>query len=81
MTYTPDLIDEMELLLQFNLDTTLEGIKVHSTAEATTIQAAKRLHNKGLITQEDGGYLTDLGRETAEHTQAAMTLLTSPVTV
>ena len=34
------------------------------------IAAAEKLHTKGLITQKDGGYLTDLGRKAAEHTQA-----------
>ncbi|RKZ97089.1 MAG: TIGR02647 family protein, partial [Gammaproteobacteria bacterium] len=34
-------------------------------------------HNKGLTDQDDGGYLTDLGHEAAEHTQAALRILTS----
>jgi len=33
------------------------------------------LHEKGLITQVDGGYLTDLGRKAAEHSQALTTIL------
>lgn len=77
MTYTPDLVDEMDVLVRFNLSTTLEGIKVHKTADPAVIAAVRRLHEKGLVTQEDGGYLTDLGRETAEHAQAALTILTS----
>jgi len=71
------LIDEIELLLRYNLDTTQEGIKVHHTAREGLVSAIKRLHEKGLVTDEDGGYLTDLGHETAEHTQAALRILTS----
>lgn len=39
------------------------------------ITAAEKLHTKGLITQVDGGYLTDLGRKAAEHTQALNSIL------
>ena len=77
MPFTPDLIDEVNILAKYNLETTLEGIKVHKTAEESVIQATNRLYNKGLVTQQDGGYLTDLGREVAEHVQAALTILTS----
>lgn len=43
-----------------------EGIKVHHDADLSLIEAAERLHSKGMITQIDGGYLTDRGVETAE---------------
>jgi uncharacterized protein (TIGR02647 family) len=39
------------------------------------IEAAKRLCAKGLTTQNDGGYLTDLGIEAAEHAQRMLTIL------
>lgn len=71
------LVDEIEVLLRYNLDTTLEGIKVHHDAREGLVEATKRLHEKGLVTQEDGGYLTDLGHEAAKHTQAALSILTS----
>jgi uncharacterized protein (TIGR02647 family) len=35
------------------------------------------LHAKGLLTLVDGGYLTGLGRDAAEHAQAVLTILTS----
>ncbi|MGR9046744.1 MAG: TIGR02647 family protein [Gammaproteobacteria bacterium] len=72
-----DLIDELNILLHYNLTTTLEGIKIHHDAEPTVIEAVKRLHRKGLVTQADGGYLTDLGRTAAEHAQACHTILVS----
>jgi len=73
--YTNELLSELNILLQFNLETTQEGIKIHRSAAATTIDATTRLFNKGLITQTDGGYLTDLGHIAAEHAQATYTIL------
>jgi uncharacterized protein (TIGR02647 family) len=75
--YTPELIDELNTLVRYDLGTTLQGVKVHTTAEPAVIAATRRLHEKGLLTQVDGGYLTDLGREVAVHAQAALTILTS----
>jgi uncharacterized protein (TIGR02647 family) len=53
----------------------MQGIKVHKSARPEMIEAVKRLHKKGLMTQIDGGYLTDLGREGAEHAQLLLTML------
>lgn len=75
MTIKQELVDEIELLLRYNLDSTQEGIKVHDSAREGLVNAIKRLHEKGLVDSEDGGYLTDLGHEAAEHTQAALRLL------
>ena len=69
MSYSHDNIAELEVLMLFDLNNTQEGIKIHKTAEATVISAAKRLFEKGFITQVDGGYLTDLGTEAAELAQ------------
>jgi len=74
--YTDELLDELNILLQFNLETTQEGIKIHRSAGTSAIEATTRLFNKGLITQIDGGYLTDLGHIAAEHAQATHTILT-----
>ena len=77
MPYTPDLIDELNTLIRYDLATTQQGVKVHKNAEPAVIAATRRLHDKGLLTQADGGYLTLLGRDAAEHAQAALTILTS----
>jgi len=77
MTIKQELVDEIELLLRYNLDTTQEGIKVHHTARDGLVTAIERLHTKGLVDSKDGGYLTELGHEAAEHTQAALRILTS----
>lgn len=70
-----EIIDEMEVLNLFNLSTTQEGIKVHKSAEQKKILATKRLFDKGMITQADGGYLTSLGLHAAEHTQALLQMM------
>ena len=75
MFYSQELVDELNVLVRYNLTTTLEGIKIHKTADPNVIAAARRLFRKGLITQEDGGYLTSLGRESAEHAQALLDIL------
>jgi uncharacterized protein (TIGR02647 family) len=75
MAYTPELIAEVEMLALFNLGSTQEGLKVHHTAAPSAIAAARRLHEKGLTSQVDGGYLTSLGLEAAEHAQSLLTIL------
>ncbi len=77
MPFTADLVEELNTLLRFDLATSQQGIKIHKSAEPAVIEAARRLHAKGLITLTDGGYLTPLGRETAEHAQALIDILTS----
>ena len=54
-----------------------EGLKVHQDADKALIAATKRLHEKDLITQPDGGYLTSLGRDAVEHVQTLLTILTT----
>jgi len=75
MPYTQDVVDEINILVRYNLSTTQEGIKVHKTAAPELIEATKRLYDKGLVTQEDGGYLTNLGHEAAEQAQMVLNLL------
>jgi len=75
MPYTPEIIEELRILARFNLDTMQEGIKVHSSAKDTVISATQRLFDKGLVSQADGGYLTDLGRTASEHAQDLLRIL------
>ena len=75
MPYTQDLVDELNILVRYNLSTTQEGIKVHKTAAPEIIAATLRLYEKGLLSHKDGGYLTNLGREAAEQAQAVLDLL------
>ena len=75
MPFNNEQITELEVLLHYNIDNNLEGIKVHKSARPEVIDATQRLYHKGMLTREDGGYLTDLGHESAEHAQALLTLL------
>lgn len=77
MTLDTDLIDEMELLLTFDPSSAQLGLKIHSSAAPEVIAAARRLYAKKLIDQEDGGFLTPLGHEAAEHMQAVYQILTT----
>lgn len=78
MPFSPEHLSELNLLTRFNPSSLQAGIKVHShEAPPEMVAAAKRLYEKGIITQPDGGYLTDLGIETLEHTQRLLGILTS----
>ncbi|MDI1277471.1 TIGR02647 family protein [Methylobacter sp.] len=76
MPYTKDIVEELNILVRYNLSTTQEGIKVHKTASPETIAATHRLFEKGLVSQDDGGYLTNLGIETAQQAQTVLDILT-----
>jgi uncharacterized protein (TIGR02647 family) len=75
MHYSKEQISELEILIHYNLETSQQGIKVHSNADKVKVEAVQRLFEKGLVTQTDGGYLTDLGRKAAEHAQALILML------
>lgn len=79
MPYSLEQIHELDVLIRYNLESSQQGIKVHKSANPETIEAVKRLHQKGMLTQVDGGYLTDLGRTAAEHAQTLLLML-APVT-
>ena len=75
MSLTPELVAELEILAFFNLDTSQECLKIHQTAAPKAIAAARRLFEKELIDQPDGGYLTSLGRDAAQNIQTVLTIL------
>ena len=75
MPYSSALSEELNILARYNLKTTQEGIKIHSSAQPEVISAAQRLFDKGLISQTDGGYLTELGRKAAEHAQDLLLIM------
>lgn len=77
MPLSSDLVHELNTLIRFDPANTQAGIKVHTNADPAVIAATQRLYAKGLLTQVDGGYLTSLGREVADHAQAALTILNS----
>jgi uncharacterized protein (TIGR02647 family) len=69
MTFTSDMVAELNLLLKFPNKSMMQGLKIHHDAEPAVIAAAERLFNKGIVTLPDGGYLTDLGHDLFEHAQ------------
>ena len=73
--FNNDQLNEIHCLNLFDLNNTQEGLKVHHTAKPESIAAMKRLHAKGLVSQEDGGYLTSLGQEAAEFAQSLLSIL------
>jgi uncharacterized protein (TIGR02647 family) len=77
MTLDPQLIQQIELLLLFDLRNTQEGLKVHHNANPGMVEAAERLYELGIITLKDGGYLTPRGQEAAELAVALVGILQS----
>lgn len=77
MKFTEEHLAEMNLLLQFDLSSAATGIKVHKDAAESAQAAVKRLFDKGLCTQVDGGYLTDEGIEVAEHAEKTLRVLSA----
>lgn len=77
MPMSPELVAEMQVLRLFDTSTSQAGLKVHSDAAPEIIVATKRLFEKQLITQVDGGYLTPLGYESSVHLQNLLQILTS----
>lgn len=75
MQYTDENLQELNVIMLFKLTTTQEGIKVHKNALPEMISATQRLFQKGLLTQEDGGYLTAIGHEAAEHAHSLFGLI------
>lgn len=67
MSVTAEMLEEINLLLKFPEASHMNGLKVHHEAEESVQAAAKRLFEKGLTDQPDGGYLTDAGIELHEH--------------
>jgi uncharacterized protein (TIGR02647 family) len=75
MKLSNDTLEELNILLQFDLSNTQQGIKIHHDAGIPAVSAASRLFEKGLIDQEDGGYLTSMGRIACEHATSLTRLL------
>jgi len=75
MIFDSNLKNELNVLTQFNLKNEQDGIKIHHEASPDLVSAVARLHDKGIVTQADGGYLTDLGRKAAEHAQDVFAIL------
>ncbi|MFA3791951.1 TIGR02647 family protein [Aliiglaciecola sp. SL4] len=77
MPFNNELTEELNLILKFPNKSLMQGLKIHHDAEQSMVDAAKRLFDKGVVSQPDGGYLTDLGHDLAEHAQVIQSALTN----
>ena len=77
MSLSNELLKEIEVLNLFSDNSLREGIKIHHDADVELVAAVRRLHSKGLVTMEDGGYLSSLGIDAVEHVHGLLTILTS----
>lgn len=75
MSWTAEQLEELQLLSLFPNDSLQAGLKVHSDAAPERVAAAERLFAKGLISQQDGGYLTALGIEASTAASGLLSLL------
>ena len=80
-----EVLEKMRVPVDCVAGTSMGGLVAGAYAAGLSpaiIAATRRLHAKGLLTLVDGGYLTSLGRDAAEHAQAVLTILSStPSTV
>lgn len=67
MAFTAEQNAELRLILLFPENSMMQGLKIHHDADAEMVAAGQRLFGKGIITQHDGGYLTDLGYDLQKH--------------
>lgn len=74
--FSKDMMDEINVILLFPDHSLRQGIKIHHDANESVQQAAERLYEKGIISQPDGGYLTDSGHELVRHAQIIKSALT-----
>ena len=79
MHLDPELIEELNLLMRLHLNASSEGISISTTADPAVVAAAQRLFQKGLVSQEDGGHLTDAGSEAADHMNQLTNLMSPPL--
>ncbi|UJF19841.1 TIGR02647 family protein [Vibrio sp. SS-MA-C1-2] len=77
MPFNNKMIDELNLLIKFDINNSQQGLKVGSSASPEMVAAVESLFEKGLVTEKDGGYLTNLGIDAAEHAQTMISILTS----
>ncbi len=76
MAFNADMVAELNLLLLFPEQSLMQGLKVHhNDASSEMVAAAQRLYDKGIVTQADGGYLTDLGYDLADHARVIQSAL------
>ncbi|MGB3724531.1 MAG: TIGR02647 family protein [Glaciecola sp.] len=76
MPFNQNMTDELNLILKYPSSSLMQGLKIHHDADPAIIAAAQRLYNKGIVSQPDGGYLTNLGYDLCEHAKVIQSALT-----
>ncbi|MDO2946846.1 TIGR02647 family protein [Aeromonas simiae] len=74
---TPEFVSELKVLACYDPANLAQGIKLHKESPEEIHDAARRLHQRGLLEASDGGYLTAFGRTQVEHLQHLLTALRS----
>ena len=70
-----DFVNGLKILACFDPANMNLGIKLRSDMTDELCQAAQRLHQQGLISAADGGYLTPFGMTMVEHMQHLLVAL------
>ncbi|MGN5051322.1 TIGR02647 family protein [Aeromonas veronii] len=70
-----EFVNDLKILACFDPANMSLGIKLRSDMSEELCQAAARLHQQGLISAEDGGYLTPFGMTMVEHLQHLLVAL------
>ena len=78
MHLDPELIAELALLRRFSMGGPV-AMDLQDNPDPAVAAAAARMFAKGLITESDGGQLTDSGREAIEHMERLLNLLDPPL--
>lgn len=79
MHLDPELIEELNLLRRISLNSMSDEISISVSSDPTAYATAERLFEKGIISQVDGGQLTDSGREAVEHMNRLFNQLSPPL--
>ena len=79
MHLDPELIEELNLLMRLHSNASSEEIIISANADPAVIAAARRLFEKGLVSQKDGGHLSDAGTEAADHMKRLLNLMSPPL--
>lgn len=74
-----ELIEELGLLRRISQDLALDVINLQSSADPAVSAAAGRLVQKGILSDSDGGPLTESGVEAADHMNRLFNLLSPPL--
>ena len=78
MNLNHELIEELTLLKRFSMGGRT-AMDLQENPDPAIIAAAQRMFAKGLITEADGGNLTDSGRQAVDHMNALLNLLSPPL--